>query len=816
MFPALAVAALLSAVPVAPGATSLKGVLSPPLTGDLREAARAFVLTHRDELGLPASSTLGPPRTFSTRFGGTVRFTQLWRGLEVYGADVAVTFDLQRRIVRVASSLKSYETEGPASALTGAQALAAGAAVVDGALYQSRTTPYGGHMPMAFADGETVRAGFLVWVPTVDNAANWHLAIDGVTGAELWRENRVKHGFAAQLYNPSPGSANVGTAAVTSATLGNLKLDGGQLNGERVRVYGCCPAAGCDFDAGALPRHAVGLFRNTTNSFAYYDLAMCDPVQRATNDPALHLAGDYVYPPVDPPPNGSAPSMQIAADVDEFSEVHAYLHANRVYDFLRGLSLGPLTVDAGFAPFTLRDERLGRALTIQVNASETVFPSAPNALGVYANDTLARFDDARFYPRENMAYLIPEQGWDTDFIRLSQASGYDTAYDGTVTWHEFTHGALESTSRLVDVTHIDERSSNPESPAINEGIADTIAHMLGQDPRIGVYPATHRQPFTLSIRDATNTMRCPGDFWGESHQDSNAFSGAIWDARSTVFYGTDQGRTFDAAFYAAIVSLPREPTFEIAAEIISHAVGLAFPANATAEAQMKQFFEARGVRNCSKVVDVSSGAPRDIYLITSTSQARLTTSQLMPGPYQLAVRVPNGARSFTVTGTLGQGSTSLRVLARAASPITFKRASGGRLTNDAERSATPTFTGAAFSATGSLDVPCGSTLYLTVANFAAVEQVIAFLSVSTTPALSCPPPVVDAGAPDAGGPPPDAGGPPPPITFAPLPDTLGATPPGCGCGATAHSPLALGIWLLALRARRRSSARSTRGSHPRR
>ncbi|MBS1148656.1 MAG: Protein-N(5)-glutamine methyltransferase PrmC, partial [Myxococcaceae bacterium] len=728
MFALLAIAPLLLGVPTEPswnvvptpdGHIALaQGVLSGPSAGDLREAARAFVLSHRAELGLPITSSLGPAQTFATRFGGSVHLPQLVDGLEVYGGKVIVTFDLQGRVVRVASSLRSYDRVKLSWSLTGPQALLAGARQIEGAVFQNGGVPYGGYQQKMFPVGDELHAGYFVWVPTWKTSQNWHLAIDATDGTVLWSEDRVRHGFEANVYASSPGglSTGVGVTPLAPVTLDHFPagVDGGKLSGELIRAFNCCPTANCNLDAGAPARRATGMFQ-TFGGTVSYDLAICDRYQRATNDPAVNPNGNYLYAPTDVP-TGAGPNPQSPADFDEFAEVHAYFHVNKVYDYLRALSIGPLTADAGFSAFAMRDSKLGKVPAIQVNASEPAFPQSPNAQGVYVSNTMTRVENAMFLARENMqAVTVPEFAFDTDALVIYQGDKADFAYDAPVVWHEFGHGAIYSTSNWNRGVEIDARSSNDESSALHEGVADVIAFMVGQESAIGQYVGPRTDFGSAALRNANNTDKCPDVLWGESHQDSQHFAGAIWQARATAFQGTDQGRTFDAAFYAALVSFPPNVGFEKAAAIISSAVGLAFPALPLAQAQMKQIFDARGVSSCSKVLDVTSiPSPRKVYIISGSAYAALGSGQGVPGPYQMKIRVPKGAKSVTLSGPYfsGGGSTTARLalLAKANQPITFTRA-GQTLTHDADKSVVPTAGGGTMSGTALIDVPCGGELY---------------------------------------------------------------------------------------------------------
>ncbi len=802
MFALLAAASLLAApvakvssvLPTPGGHLALaQGILSGPNSQDLVQVARSFAIAHRAELGLPITSSLGTPQTFSTRFGGTVHLPQLVDGLEVDGGKVIITFDVQGRIVRVASSVRAYTVSKIAWNFTGPQALRIGADAIEGAAFQPDKTPYGGYQPKAFIVGDEVHAGYLVWVPTWKPSENWHLAIDATDGTVLSTENRVRHSFEASVYASSPGglTQGVGLAPLSSVNLDHF--DGGKLNGDRIRAFNCCPTANCQADAG--PKRAKGMIQVGQTQFVGYDLAICDRQQRATDDPAIHASGNYIYTPVDPP-TGTSPDFSSLADYDEFAEVHAYHHVNKVYSFLEELSQGPLTGDAGFGPFILRDLKIGKVPAVQVNASEPMFPQNPNAQGVYVGTQLQRVDNAMFLARENMAAVtVPEQAFDTDALVIYQSDKADFAYDAPVLWHEFGHGAIYSTANWGRFVEIDSRSANDETSALHEGVADVIAFMLGNESEIGKYVGPRSAFASTALRNANNTLKCPDVLWGESHQDSQHFSAALWQARSTLFQGTDNGHTFDAAFYAALVSFPPNVGFEKAAAIISHSVGLAFPALPLARAQMKQVFDARGVSSCSKVLDVTDNpTPREAYIIPGTTFAELAPGTAVPGPYQMKIRVPNGAKSLVVSGPYFGGGMTVRVgiVAKANAPITFTRGAGQALLNDADKTVTPTVGGGMMKGTVSIDVPCGGELFFTVTNTSPRDRQLQNLAFTYAPADSCAV-VPDAGVPDAGN--PDAGGlnpgvgdagtpKPSTVTIDAVPDSLGAVAVKTGCGCS--------------------------------
>lgn len=767
------------------------GVLTPPLVGSPAEAAVRFAQSRRAELGLDPRSTLEAGRLMSTRFGGTVQLEQRVQGLQVHGARVVVTFDVQQRVVRVSSSLRPFGEVNAAFHLSAQDALAVASREVSGAWLRDDGVPYGGATRRAFLVNGQLHAGWLTFVPTLKNSESWHVAIDATDGTVLFAENRARASNAAQVYPSSPGGlqAGVGVTPTMSVTLEHLP-DAGFLRGTQVRALNCCPTASCDPDAG--PARATGQMQ-TPQGPVSFDVAVCDQRPRASNDPAVHPSGDYVYAPVDPP-NTPAPSITNPADSDEFAEVHAYFHVNKAYDAVRALSVGPLARDGGFSPFHMRDTGPGGDLpAVWVNVADADFQNATrNAQGVYVSNTLSRTDNAMYLARENMEFLLlPPQVLASDALVIYQGTAADFAYDGPVLWHEFGHGVIHSTADWTTSVTFDAWSANNESSALDEGNADLIAAMTGHDPVVGVYVGPRIDPTMSAIRDVSNQERCPDVLWGESHQDSLHYTGAVWEAREQ-FLGTDDGDTFDAAFYAALVSFPPNVNFDRAAVIIASSVGLAFPQDPMARQKVETAFRNHGVIGCNKVLDVtdSLGTQRLYYGIPGTTFAEVADGAAVPGPYQFKIRAPRGIKSVSLSGLMQSFGTASRLdfMAAANRPIVFAK-NGTALSNDAQAHGTPTLNMGTVSGKVDLAVECGGEIYLALGNTSRRDRALYQLALSVVPADSCPPPPVDAGTPD-----------PDPIKLSLAPDTLGGQVQGCGCSAV--DPLAV-LALAALLLRRR-------------
>jgi hypothetical protein len=577
--------------------------------------------------------------------------------------------------------------------------------------------------------------------------------------------------------------------ATADVTLAHLP-DAGFLRGEMVRALNCCPTENCNPDAG--PMRAQGMAQTFQGPISF-DVAICDQRPRATNDPAVHASGDYVYTPVDPP-GTVAPSINNPADSDEFAEVHAYFHVSKAYDAVRALSL---VAGGRFSPFTMRTTTPNGDLpAVWVNVADADLGSAqPNGAGVYVSNTLSRTENAMFLARENMdALLLPPQVLASDALVIYQGQNADFAYDGPVLWHEFGHGVIHSTSDWTPTVSFDTRSANNESSALDEGMADLFAVMVGHDPVVGAYVGPRIDPRTSSIRNIDNAFKCPDVLWGESHQDSLHVTGAVWEARQQ-FLGTDDGATFDAAMYAAIVSFPPNVNFERAATIMTSAVVQAFPQVTDARTKMESIFDARGVSHCSKVLDVTDAtSPRPFYGIAGTIFAAVTDGTAVPGPYQFKFRAPHGVKSVTVNGMMQNfgGNTASRLDFLAADrPITFSKA-GMSVTHDAQAHVLPSLAQNAFTGKIDIAVPCGGEVYFTLANTSRRDRTLFDVAFTLEPATDCPVVV------------PDAGPVQPPINLALAPESIGPPSQGCGCATVEPlSVLALGaLWL----ARRRRAA----------
>lgn len=823
------------------------GILSAPLTGELTPAVRDWALSQRQHLKLPSAATLKSTEAFSTRFGASFHLQQTVKDIDVYEAKLVVTLDEQRRVVQVASSLSAFTQVLEGAPLTVEQALERAATTIPLVALRPDGVPYGGGKAFYFPVGAELHRGFVVNVHSLDMMKNWYVGVDAVTGERIFVQNRVHHAaLDAKVYPISPGGLDAGVGAVPTVTrelrhgdgrsmVGDTcvsqQLDGGstsyandagELCGTQLMMYNCCPTENCQPDAG---------MRRMSGSVNYmgvpvrYNVGVCDRVRRASN--VTNGTADYSYTPVDPPSDFNAVLASDLANSDEFAEVHAFYHVNTVYDWMRDLSSkGPAIFgnDLNIQPFRMRDERRMPPVKVAV-WTNVMFPNFRELIanpgcvlspqGCQTN-TLLRVDNAAFFPRENFAQ-IPLPGFDTgaDALLIFQGNAADAAYDATVIQHEFGHGAVYATAALSFTdTAIDARSANNEGGALHEGFADYIAAAFNNEPNVGPYfgpRATAGQgapgvPTDGYLRSMTNTHSCPSVLWGEVHQDSMHVSGALWAGRQ-AFLGADNGGTYDAAFYAMLVSISPNADFAMVASAMSARVATAFPATATASAQMTQIFKDRGVIDCSKVLSADSTTlPRRTYNIAAATGA-LSTS-LIPGPLQFKLAAPAGATSIRVTAVDGQGNSPVRLLVKRDSPITFAN-QGNSLQNDAEQTVNMVSSGNNLTGTAQVNAPCGSDVYVTL-GIVGTGASLGNVNVTLEPLMNCMIPTPDGGSGDGGSGTVDvdAGSPDEVMRVASVGDgnvtRQSAAKTGCGCSSPADivAPLMALVTMLGVRRRR--------------
>lgn len=819
------------------------GSLSAPLAGDLVASVRAWALAHGERYGLAPNSTLESSGAFSTRFGASFHLVQVARGTEVYQAKLVVTLDDKGQVAQVSSSLEPVTRVIDVWTLNHDQAMRRAGEAVELTALRVDGVPYGGAKQFLFRVGDELHAGWLVNVQTLDFAKNWYLGVDAVTGEVLFRQNRVHQDkLNANVYPVSPGGLDAGVGATPTVTKrlvfadggsmvgdtcvtplddgGTLEYsnDAGELCGTQLMSFNCCPTEGCDPDAGA---HRINTeYSIGADASIKISIPVCERVRRASN--VTNPSGDYAYTPIDPPMNKTTVVGTDLANSDAFAEVHSFYHVNNVYEWVRGLSkkAGVLYPNPAIAPFTMRDERRTPARKVAV-WSNVMFPDIQE---VFSNplcalspqgctiSKLARIDNAAFFPRENFQQL-PIPGFDTgvDTLMIFQGNAADAAYDATVIQHEFGHGVVYATAAITfDQLALDRTTANNEGGALHEGFADYVAAAFNNQAQVGPYfgpraiAAANGGVLGVSqdsyLRSMDNTYTCPDVLWGEVHQDSQHVAAALWKGRTNQFAGTDHGDTFDAAFYAMLVSITPNADFAMVAQVMAAKVATAFPSITDANQVMTQIFKDKGVIGCTKVLDLTGATKKRPYY--GMPAAAAFRQSLVPGPIQFKLSAPNGAKGLKITGMQPAPAIpfarapAITTLVGYDAPVTFE-------VNDAGDSLTNTSAAQGNLTNGSGTVPvdagCGTTVYVAFATVGGGTSLRNF-QVVVDPLASCG--STDAGVDGGvdGGMTADAG--PTEVTLPAVRFGEGTPPKGCGCSTGELSLALAALGVLGLRRRR--------------
>ena len=481
-----------------------------------------------------------------------------------------------------------------------------------------------------------------VWA--IDARAPWPGAdrvpgvlVDATTGRVLALWNEVEHFDRARVYEHNP----VVTPALSSVT---LHTD---------------PAAA----------HVDSAELETLNCVDEHDT-------RSTPLGTLHLC--HLLPVAERDSNGDF-LLQPAADTapeDPFAEVNAFYAARRAYELFAGFGLSGLSSE----PLPLVVNLMVPAGLDSGNLAQAGDPDLP----------LLPYPGAAY--RTSSPVLGAHAGVDGPAIWLGQGPAADMAYDGDVVSHELVHAVVDSTVRLVPWMHADDQGLLGSPAALNEGLADYFAGVLGGDPDIGEYGAKNLGLPVMRVIDGP--ARCPDQLVGEPHADSLIVSRALWAVRSGLV--ADQRRAFDEAVFDAVVSLPgSDPGFDDFARQLFKIVAASSLAPLPA---LGKELAARGLYPaCRRVLDWH-GKPLDapvvggryfapgLYDSPWANNGRPAPLGYAPGIVQFAADVPPGSTTVTLRLSAWGATEAPRVLLSFGGSIDFDW-SASRSTADRDRAA---------------------------------------------------------------------------------------------------------------------------------
>lgn len=615
------------------------GRLSAPSTRAPLAIANTFLRDNAALLRAPVDALALEQQTSLPSGTSVLRYAQRHEGLPVFDASVTVTVDATG-VVRVLNA-RAFAM-GPVSVTprldAGAALRAAQRAVPFSAPTEETRRATLGYIKAPGALRLTWRVE-LPAIPALLSAPT--LYIDASNGRVLRRTSRIFFAKRGKVYRGNP----VSTPTVTTEDFPWLADGATTLETPRVKALNCVD-------------------RNTTSPVSFggmrFNVHLCEEIHKA----AANGSGDFV---ADPILSGDG------RDEDDFAEQMMFYHAHRIYDFFRTLGFETLTPSRGSNP------QLHATANFRIPIDFNNIPQ--NILEILQlisnpNGMLFPFDNAFFLAAEAADGFLQRSA---DSLVFGQGVTADYAYDGDVIYHEFGHAVVRSTAKLDQVI-VDDFGLDGAPGAMNEGYADYFAAALSGDAKVGEHVGRSLPAGMIadSIRDLENTETCPNGLWGEVHNDSLPFTGALWEARKGVAAG-DRAK-FDRAVYTALLTLNGGSDFEEAAA--ATVTALRTELGATTATAAETLFARRGLNGCANRI-VEGGGPRRVTIVEGTGSVEM--DPFVPGYTQLKVRTTAGRTKLVISMTEGRaaldpragvggltgGGPDLRVILLANAPIQF-------------------------------------------------------------------------------------------------------------------------------------------------
>lgn len=588
-----------------PAPELVAGRLSAPSGGSPAVVAGRFLAAHPELVRAPLAD-LRPTRLLRTVGGHVVRYQQWHRGLPVFNAEVTVTVDDSGVVRAVAGTTRSIPLQDLTPTLDARAAL--GAAQLHAPVAGATANAQRARLGLYALPGGIVLAYRVVLpaVPALLEAPTVY--VDAHDGRLLRKVSRIWFARSGRVYMPNP----VVSPEPRTVALSWLPATPTTLSSERVEAVNCID------NHNTTPVTVQGFTLNVHT---------CDEIHKAQSSGAPEY--DFLFDPID---DGSA-----AANEDAFAEVQMFYHANRIYDFYRSLGFDTLIDSQTGVPGPLQATVNFRIPIDLRNPPQNLFAAIQQATD--PNGPLYPFDNAFFLDAQSASTFLSREH---DSMIFGQGAT-DFAYDGDVIYHEFGHAVVASTSRLTSAL-VDSFGLDSAPGAMNEGYSDYFAAALSNDPSIGEYAGSALPAGQVSgaIRTLVGSDTCPEHLWGEVHQDSQAFSAALWQARSGVAEA-DRAK-YDAAVYAAMAALPSEASFEAAATATLAQIRAKL--GAAAESAARTVYQNRGLMGCNHRI-VPYSAPRRLTFIEGTGTVGLTP--YVPGYTQLRFELAAGKNEILVS-----------------------------------------------------------------------------------------------------------------------------------------------------------------------
>ncbi len=332
----------------------------------------------------------------------------------------------------------------------------------------------------------------------------------------------------------------------------------------------------------------------------------CDPTSGCDNSRRLSkpdAGGNYLFSPDE------------SDSTDPFAEVMAYYHLNRLYRWF---------ADSGFEfnPF-------GVTAVVNFFGVGSEFDELFQCNGFY----LERQVVLGFCPKGNPNSLSDQN--------------INIAYDADVIMHELTHGFYDELYKLNPV--IDSLGYSGMLYGLNEALADFIPAHITNDSVTG----RHLGKIIKGdgIRNLELVRKCPGFLKGESHDDGEIISTALWGARKLIL----DKELFAKTVFLSLGGLDSSASFKDFYENLLRFVSQS--AGQTEADKIKKPFLDRNIDKCGRIIEVENGFTAEGYLLPSME---LGVSSEVPYQVQFVYNLPedNTIVNVDITAVNYAGSSS--------------------------------------------------------------------------------------------------------------------------------------------------------------
>ncbi|MCX7944717.1 MAG: hypothetical protein N2746_09450 [Deltaproteobacteria bacterium] len=596
----------------------------------------------------------------------TIKFYYTYKGYPVYPATIIVTIENSKTISRVSFFNLSIQNISTSVSFNREDAFY---------LVLNKYVHPDQHIGTKFTDSSVREIVLLlggssfftyeVRIASLVSFINTSYFIDAKTGRLLYKKSNIVYLNKARVYYPNPGVD--GKNPTVEVDIENLdpNVSDKTLTGTLIRSNNC---------------HGKGEEREFTlpQYQATMKFRICNIGPKAKSDEN----GDFYFTPDDPTKCFNPEDSQVCFESvmeDDFAEVMMYYHADKMYSYFKTMGFDKINTNSGLPSLvTVVNFKLPNFMELRFNCEED--PNNPG-WNICTTDKFMPFDNAAFIPYDGS---FEDFGIYDDAIVFGQGERVDFAYDAEVTYHEFTHAMIGSTSNLA-YAFIDQYGMYIDPGAMNEAFADYFSSTVSGDPRLGEYVSNATEDVG-ALRDLSVNVRCPDDLWGESHNDGLLLSNALWKIRTEFVKDFGGEKILDQKIYDVLVSLSEIATFSDFTKGLVESLKKDVRIGESFAKKAENIFAENNILSCERLVNMENG--KLIMLVEGLDMVGL--SPYVPGYIQFYFDMPNNVSKFMLdmdiysNSMFGNSVAEIRVLMKRDYPIEFEVTPDGSISSNAD------------------------------------------------------------------------------------------------------------------------------------